>query len=285
MRIGIVGSSGYISSFLIEYLLKKNPSAEIVKFDQVGNYDFFIDLNQPTNFDYSVLSGIDFIIFTAAISGPDKCASDFEQCWNINVVGTEHFITSAIERGCKVLFFSSDAVFGEDLGVVFDELSKTNATTAYGRMKKHVEDTFRGKLNFKAIRLSYVASKKDRFTSYCLSCVDNKSEAEVFHPFYRNAIVISDVLETVNWLINNWTLLDSQFLNIAGTELVSRIRMADEINRYCGYRLKYKLIIPDNSFFANRPRITQMSSLYLYKFNIIKNESFSIKFKRELEEQ
>lgn len=56
-------------------------------------------------FDYSTLDNIDYIIFTAAVSGPDQCAEEFDLCWKVNVDGTLFFITEAIKRKCKVLFF------------------------------------------------------------------------------------------------------------------------------------------------------------------------------------
>ena len=284
MKVAIVGSSGYISSFLIKRIKTDFPSAEILKIDQSGDYDLFVDLNNPNNFDFDKLQGVDYIIFTAAISGPDKCANDFEYCWNVNVVGTKWFIENSIKRKCKILFFSSDAVFGEDLGSAFNENSPTNANTPYGRMKKEVEDSFKNDKFFKAIRLSYVASKKDRFTSYCLSCIENNINAEIFHPFYRNVIVISDVLDAVKWLITNWDEYECAFLNIAGKELVSRVRMADEINRVFRNSLNYSINTPDSTFFLNRPKITQMESLYLYNKRIISDKSFTLKYLKELKE-
>ena len=72
-------------------------------------------------------------------------------------------------------------------------------------------------------------------------------------------------------------------LNVAGKELVSRIRIADELNRNWNEKLKYKVVEPSEAFYQNRPKITQMKSLYLQKYKIIKNISFSEKIKKELE--
>ncbi|MDO4803135.1 MAG: NAD-dependent epimerase/dehydratase family protein, partial [Prevotellaceae bacterium] len=172
MKVAIVGSTGYIAGFLIERFYKEEFVEEIIKIDQHESADLFLDLQEPEKFNYEALNGIDYIVFTAAISGPDKCATDYEFCWNINVTGTSYFIRKAIERNCKVLFFSSDAVFGDIPGKIYDELSDTKAKTPYGRMKKAVEDEFKGNKLFKVIRLSYVASTKDRFISYCLNCIE-----------------------------------------------------------------------------------------------------------------
>lgn len=278
MKTAIVGSSGYIAG----YLLKRFES--VLKIDQTPDSDVYLDLAKAEKFDYSVLDDVDHVIFTAAISGPDMCANEFEKCWNINVIGTEYFIKEAIHRGCKVLFFSSDAVFGDIPGDIYTELSETKAQTPYGRMKKAIEDSFKNVPNFKAIRLSYVVSKNDRFVSYCLKCMNTGETANIFHPFYRNCITVSDVVNTVDWIINHWEDYESQVLNVAGNELVSRVRIADELNRLYDNKLKYVITSPSEGFYKNRPKITQMKSLYLNEYNILKEESFTEKFKKELEE-
>ena len=279
MKIAIVGSSGYIA----EYLLKRFEN--VLKIDQVPDADIHLNLSETEKFDYSALDGVDYIIFTAAISGPDMCANEFEKCWNINVTGTERFIKSAIAYGCRILFFSSDAVFGDIPGEIYTELSETKAQTPYGRMKKAVEDCFKEEPNFKAIRLSYVVSKNDRFVSYCLECMNTGKTADIFHPFYRNCITVSDVVDTVDWLINHWKDYGPEVLNVAGHELVSRIRIADALNRLYDNRLKYIITSPGEDFYKNRPKITQMTSLYLKKYGIMGDESFTEKIRKELEEK
>ena len=279
MKTAIVGSSGYIAG----YLLKRIEN--VLKIDQTPEADAYFNLEEAEKFDYSVLDGVDYVIFTAAISGPDMCANEFEKCWNINVTGTVYFIKNAISHGCKVLFFSSDAVFGDIPGEIYTELSETKAQTPYGRMKKAVEDCFKDDPNFKAIRLSYVVSKNDRFVSYCLKCMNTGETADIFHPFYRNCITVSDVVNTVDWLINHWEAYEPQVLNVAGNELVSRVRIADELNRLYDNRLKYVITSPGEDFYKNRPKITQMKSLYLNKYGILKDESFTEKLKKELEEK
>lgn len=285
MKVAIVGSSGYIAGFLIKKF-SDNPKFELVlKIDQTESADVFLDLRKPELFDFDVLKGIDFIVFTAAISGPDKCAEDYDFCWSINVTGTQYFIEEAIKKGCKVLFFSSDAVFGDIPGQIYTEYSVTNASTPYGKMKKAIEDMFWDNSGFKAIRLSYVASAKDRFVSYCLQCMEHDENAEIFHPFYRNCIVVSDVVDVVIWFAFHWDEYMPKVLNVAGTELVSRVRIADEINRLMNGKLNYIIVKPDMKFYQNRPAITQMQSSYLEQYGILKNESFTEKIKRELEKE
>lgn len=284
MKVAIVGSSGYIAEFILQRFSKESTIESILKIDCNSSADAYLDLTEPEKFNYGLLDDIRYIVFTAAISGPDKCAQDFDECWEINVTGTSYFIQEALKHDCKILFFSSDAVFGDIPGRIYDEESITKAQTPYGRMKKEVEDRFKAESNFKAVRLSYVVSVKDRFVTYCLNCMRNKEIADIFHPFYRNVIAVSDVVDVVTFFALHWDDYEPKFLNVAGKELVSRIRIADELNRLFVDKLKYRVSVPDEDFFINRPRITQMRSLYMQKYRIISDNTFTEKLTRELED-
>lgn len=284
MRIALVGSSGYIAEFLLKRFAEESEIESVLKLDRNSVSDVYLDLAEAERFEYSLLDDIDYIVFTAAISGPDKCAQEFDECWKINVTGTSYFIHEAVKRKCKVLFFSSDASFGDIPGAIYNEESVTAAKTPYGRMKKAVEDEFKDNPLFKAIRLSYVASAKDRFYTYCLNCIRNDEIADIFHPFYRNVIVVSDVVDIVTYFAFHWDDYEPTFLNVAGKELVSRVRMADELNRHLDGKLKYTISMPGEEFFTNRPRITQMESLYMQKYRIISDNTFTEKIAKELEE-
>lgn len=283
MKTALVGSSGYIAAFILKRFAEEPGIESVLKIDRDERADIFIDLAEPGKFDYNVLNDIDFVVFTAAISGPDQCAKDYDNCWKINVTGTEYFIREAIKRNCRVLFFSSDAAFGDIPGKIYDEESETIAHTPYGKMKKAVEDAFKGNPLFKAIRLSYVASAKDRFITYCLNCIRNGETADIFHPFYRNVIVVSDVVDVVTYFALHWEEYKPVFLNVAGKELVSRVRIADEVNRLLDGKLKYTISMPGEDFFTNRPRITQMKSLYMQKYKILPDNTFTEKIAKEME--
>jgi len=279
-KIALIGSTGYIGQEIVKTLI--DTVYCILQIDKQSTQEILhLDLNHPERFNYKQLSECQFVIFTAAISGPDFCATNYEESYLINVTGTKYFINKAFEQNCKVLFFSSDAVYGKD-EKIFDESSQTNAFTAYGMMKKEVEDCFKNHPNFKAIRLSYVFSENDKFTRYLYSCLKSNQEVEIFHPFYRNVVMLNDLLYVINWLITNWDSFQNTFLNICGKELVSRIQMVDEFNRFNNPKIQYKIKIPEKEFFMNRPEITEVRSLYLGAILENYSEPFSSKIRTQL---
>ena len=276
MKIAIVGSNGYIG----QNLLKNFYDNEIITIGR-KNCELYLDLNDAKSFNYKNLENIDFIIFAAAISSPDKCAKDYQASWKVNVEGTSYFIEHAIQQCSRVLFLSSDTVYGEDTGKVFFENTKTNPNTPYGKMKVAVEERFLGNPQFKALRLSYVFSKNDKYTKYLINCEEQGKTAEVFHPFYRNVISLKNVIKYINTIVNNWDDLEMSVINAAGIELVSRVRIADELKRYYGGNFNYEIVKPSEDFFYNRNAVTRMGSLYNNEF--FNFETFVDMFEEEME--
>ena len=164
MNVALVGSSGYIAGYLLQRFSGEPCISKVLKIDQGGDAQVNLSLLEPEGFDYSLLDDIDYVIFTAAVSGPDKCADEYDFCWSVNVTGTNYFIREALGRNCKVLFFSSDAVFGDIPGEIYTEISETRAETPYGRMKKAVEDEFRANPALK--RYVYLMWYQQRTDSY-----------------------------------------------------------------------------------------------------------------------
>lgn len=277
MKIALIGSSGYISSFLIDRFSNNN---KIIKIDKNDDADYYLDLERINDFDFEVIKNVDYVIFPAAISSPDLCEKEYDMCWKINVEGTSEFIEKALLYNCRVIFFSSDAVFGDYPDNIFDENSPTRASSAYGKMKKAIEDRFKDNQNFKAIRLSYVVSDQDKFTRYVLGCLQRNELCEVYDPFYRNCITVNDVLDCIEYLMNHWKEFEPVFLNIAGKDLISREDIVKELIRILGKEIKYTVIYPGEDFYSCRPKITRMTSRYLKSYNILPEESFSEKMSK-----
>lgn len=281
-RIAVVGCSSFVGKQLTPFL--KDSGNKVIGLSRSisETTDRFIDLTQceKTNFDF--LYEFDYVIIVAAISSPDMCEKQPELCYKINVQGTSFVINEALKRKCKVIFFSSDAVYGEDIGIPFTENTPVNPISKYGKMKNSVEIAFCGEKNFKALRLSYVFSYYDKFTQYYLSCLRKGETAEIFHPLYRNIICLNDLLQTVKTVIEKWDKIPSDILNVCGNELISRVNLADALNRIFNWDTLYKIVPMEKEFLIIRPKVTNMKSLYLP--DLLENyyESFYEKARLEL---
>ncbi|MGC5704159.1 sugar nucleotide-binding protein [Pseudomonas sp. NFXW11] len=257
LRIFVVGASGYIGKALHQaasaefevYGTSSSKSGEMLE----------LSLGAPDDFDYEVIGSNDIVFLTAAISAPDICAREYEYARSVNVVGTSEFIRRVIARGARLVFFSSDTVYGEQ-DFVFDEKTETRPAGEYAEMKCEVENLFLADPLFKSVRLSYVFSREDKFTKYLTNCAKKGEEAELFHPFYRAVVHRDDVVEGALALARRWSELSYPIINFAGPEIISRVEFAERLKSSSLPELEYKVVEPDSVFFKNRPRMISMSS-------------------------
>lgn len=255
----IIGKNGFIAKKLL-----KRGQYKVTTSNELSSDDVYLDLKNSESFDYSYINEQTNIIFLAAISSPDICNNNYDEAYKVNVTGTKSFIEEAIKKGAKVLFFSSDVVYGNTIENV-DEDSKTNPFGNYARMKYEVEKAFVNEKAFKVFRLSYVLSKEDKYLSYLKNCFDKNEVAEVFHPFSRKVVYIEDVLDAIENILAKWDDFENQKFNVCGYADISRKDIADFYNEEVGNKLKYTIIEPDKNFWEARPKDINITSNYFEK--------------------
>ena len=256
-RIFTIGASGYIGRQLnaraIDGFVHYGTSSS------VANGLIQLRLESADEFDYRIIQPTDVVLLTASISAPDICANDKARAWAVNVTGTSRFIANVIDQGGRVVFFSSDTVYGEH-GDIFDETAKSNPAGEYGEMKAEVEMEYFGNPLFKSIRLSYVFSREDKFTRYLSGCAERDGDVELFHPFYRAIVHREDVIDGVLALAKRWAEFPQQVINFGGPEVLSKIDFAECLKSYAFPSLRFQVTEPNAEFFENRPRVIAMSS-------------------------
>ena len=61
MNVALVGSSGYIASFLLKRFAKESHIKKILSIDQNGTAEVYLNLLDPQKFNYDILNAIDKI--------------------------------------------------------------------------------------------------------------------------------------------------------------------------------------------------------------------------------
>ena len=262
MATYLVGATGNIGKRVVE----KGGD----KINVISRFELKLD-QRPLyyNFDAKTIGGTaikegDVIIFAAAISEPSVVSAQFDKALAVNVESTGEFIETAIGKGCKVLFLSSDAVYG-DVETGFDESHPVNPKGAYAEMKAVVEKRFEGNPNFKALRLSYNFFKDDRFTTYLRQCAESGVEAEVFDPLTRAVVHRDDTVDAILNIVANWDGADGQYINCGGPEVMSRQRFTEILKTVALPNLKFKVTAPPAKFYGDRAAFSEMHSPNLEK--------------------
>jgi len=259
MNIGkliVVGATGYIGKSLYN---KTQQDRNVVGTSRAGENGLIkLDLLAPKLFDYQTVNQGDVVIMTSAISAPNICSEQFDYAYSVNVSGTSLFIEDVISRGGRVIFLSSDTVYGAGEG--FTEESASNPVGEYAAMKSEVERRFISNNSFKVARLSYVFSLGDKFTQYINGCAVQNNDAEIFHPFYRSVIYRNDVVDGLIELALNWDIYPDRIFNFGGSQLLSRVDMATALKNLVFSNLNFRIIQPEPSFFEKRPQTIGMIS-------------------------
>jgi len=260
MKLIINGATGYLGKSLLK---AASSNCDAYGTSSTGlNSLLCLSLEVPDEFDYGIINPLDVALLTAAISSPDICSREHDRAWAVNVTGTSTFIDNVMARGGRVIFFSSDTVYGERYDE-FDEKTICNPAGEYAEMKHEVEKRFIGNPLFKVIRLSYVFSREDKFTKYLSGCAERGDEAEIFHPFYRAVIHRDDVVQGALALAQRWDEFPQPTINFGGPEVLARTEFAQTLKDVALPTLRFRVTEPAAEFFKNRPRTVAMKSTVL----------------------
>jgi len=255
MKLLVCGASGYIGKHLAA---QGATSMKVLTTSSSGREGTIcLDLARAGDFDVGVLDRGDVVALAAAISAPDICANDRQRALAVNVDGTSLLIERALGRGARVAFFSSDTVYGER-SEAFDESAPVHPAGDYAQMKNEVERRYTGEAGFKSLRLSYVFSRQDKFTSFLEACHKKGVTAEIFDPFVRSVVHRQDVVDGVLALARNWELHPQSIFNFGGPQALSRVAYVQALRETLWADLAYTVVTPEDAFFRNRPRNIHM---------------------------
>jgi dTDP-4-dehydrorhamnose reductase len=200
------------------------------------------------------------VVLLAGESSPEVCQNEFEESFKVNVVGTKAFIKTALNAGARVLFASSDTVYGEQPEPV-EETSLCSPIGRYGQMKLEVEEAFRLSSNFGVFRLAYVVGDSDRFTNFLKSQSGQVEEVDAYSDLLRNTISINVVLEGLLRIFEDWTNLGKpRVINFGGPISESRVDLALRIISEQRLNLRVKAVSAPLGFFDFRPRVISISN-------------------------
>lgn len=253
----IFGSSGLIGKEFFKSIDKKK--FKVITFGR-SSADYKIDLSK--DIDTSVLHKFgegDIAIYLSAVSSPQRCLDEYDLSSMINVQSSSILIEFLIQRGVSVFFASSDVVYGETIHPV-NELSELNPDHGYPKMKYDIERKFSKFNNFKIFRLSYVWSFENSFSKFLLSAYKKGDEIEIFDPFVRSIVDISDVILFLTICCENPDAIN-KITNVCGPESISRLDLIKSISKHIN--IKYNVSDDDENFFLYRPKNIFMKSLYL----------------------
>ena len=129
MKVAVTGCKGQLGADLTAEMEKRNIQAAGIDIDTVDITDYealeaFIEAEKP-----------DAVVHLAAYTAVDKAEQEKEKCALINVKGTENIAKICGEKGIKLLYTSTDYVFGGEGDTPFETDSTPAPCNYYGLTK------------------------------------------------------------------------------------------------------------------------------------------------------
>ena len=210
MRILITGVSGFVGRHLVNRLLQQNEfvvagtgRAAIRPEHLPAPVQYLpLDLLNPVAvLDVVAAFQPDIVIHSAAMSKPNDCEEQQTLCYAVNVQATQHVIDACTAINCRLLFMSTDFVFGDN--GPFTEDDAYNAVNYYGQSKVLAEGLVKNSgLLWSIVRTVLVYGPQlpglnPTFPQWVWRNLQEGKTIRVFTDQYRTATYVADLTEGI----------------------------------------------------------------------------------------
>jgi len=178
----------------------------------------------------------DLVINCAAFTDVDKCETEREACWRLNVDAVKNLIIALRPHNKKLVHFSTDYIFDGKNGP-YDERATPNPISFYGRSKLAAENAIvTSGIEHVIIRtmvLFGVAQKvKPNFAIWLTKKLEAKERITIVNDQIGNSTLVDDLAYGTLKLIE----ADKKGIyNVAGLEIESRLEFAYKVCEVFGY--------------------------------------------------
>jgi len=136
-KILLTGSSGFLGSYILEFL--KNKNYEVIKLGRSVKSDIKIDLslNKLSKID------VDYVIHVAGKAHVmPKTEEEKKKFFKVNYIGTKNLLYGLdTPKLQSIIFISTVAVYGKEVGELIDEESPLLGNTPYALSKIQAEQS------------------------------------------------------------------------------------------------------------------------------------------------
>lgn len=259
MKVLLTGSNGLLGQAITSIFSRESDieliqtSAEEKSYLDYGYTYKTLDITQKDDVKKNVeFYEPDVIINCAAFTNVDKCETERELTWKINVDGVKNLIIAARRSGSKIVHFSTDYIFDGKNGP-YIESSVPNPISFYGREKLASENSLiTSDIRFTIIRtlvLFGIGNKvKPNFALWMLEELRNNRPVNIVTDQISNVTMIDDLAFGTLKIVEKDC---SGIYNIAGSDILSRYDFALKMCEV--FKLNKSLVMPITTAMLNQP--------------------------------
>ncbi|MBS1519303.1 MAG: SDR family oxidoreductase [Bacteroidetes bacterium] len=234
MKVFITGANGLLGQAVTSIFTRETDheliltSVEDSSYLEYGHTYCVLDITEKEDVKKLIyFHEPDVIINCAAYTNVDKCETERELSWRINVDGVKNLIIAAKKIGSKIIHFSTDYIFDGKNGP-YDELSKPNPVSFYGREKLASENALvTSDIRFAIIRTLVLYgignNVKPNFALWMIDELKNNRPVNIVTDQISNMTMIDDLAYGTLKIAEKDA---SGIYNISGPDILSRYDFA-----------------------------------------------------------
>ncbi len=261
LKILVTGASGLLGSKLTELLVNKEYEVYSGYYTHKPKYGIPVKLDVSSeNIVSKIISRIkpDIIVHSAALTNVDKCETDKDLAFKINVIGTRNIALSSKKYNVFLIYGSTDYIFNGDKGL-YNEDDTPDPINYYGLTKLKGEKEIMNILSeYCIVRPSVIygsipASGKINFSLWVIEKLRNNESINVVIDQWNSPTLNINLAEMIIEVMKRRL---TGIYHLAGATRISRYEFAKLIAK--SFELDDALINPINSsginWIAKRPR-------------------------------
>ena len=176
------------------------------------------------------------ILNCAAFTDVDKCETERELCWKLNVDAVKNLIIASRINDCKIIHISTDYIFDGKYGP-YDETAIPNPISFYGRSKLASENALLASgVDFAIARTMVLfglgVNVKPNFALWMISKLKEKEKINIVDDMFGNSTLSDDLAYGCLKLIENNA---KGIYHIAGRDIESRFDFTMKLCDVFGY--------------------------------------------------
>ncbi|MBS7622851.1 dTDP-4-dehydrorhamnose reductase [Candidatus Bathyarchaeota archaeon] len=257
-KVLVTGSSGLLGGKLVKVLHDEYEVVPTHNTESLFHGSIRMDIVDGDEVSRVIEeSSPDIVVHAAAETNVDKCETNKDWAWSVNVLGTKNVAEACVKFGAKLIFISTDYVFDGSKGL-YREDDEANPINHYGLTKLKGEELVRGYCQDSTIvRPSVVYgwhTRKLNFATWVIDSLRNRKRIPVAEDHYNSPTLADDLSEIISLMIKRKLC---GVYHTAGAERASRYEFALKIAETFG--LDRSLISPVRmvdvgAWIALRPR-------------------------------
>ncbi len=257
-KILIFGGSGLVGSTFINYtkeLFDVSYTYNTNNLQIDNSKSFKIDLLSDDEKISTLIkqNNPDFIIHMVAYPSVDFCEENHELTTELHVNVTKKIVEYAALNDSKVVFLSTDAVFGGELNKKYTEDDLTIPVNHYGVTKLNAEKVVLKNPNNVVLRTSVVYGwhEKSRFTNWILEYLKQNKTVDPFIDQFNTPTLVDDLVKSMIKIIEKDV---SGLFHATGKTCLNRYKFALKLANSFGYDEKLILPVTSKEKKQNAPR-------------------------------